>query len=459
MGLWAIEYQLANAAPEYVFEWLKSNVAKEPNWDNGRNKLENSLLARNDKLVNLGLALYGEIPSVGFKLFQSDDSVIRRATLSGRSVRSILGRSWVLNDDVIPVLLEEEKQRKESESENDNSDDGEITLLHELLGNSFVPSELLTAIYEKTEPFSDVDDDLWIDLVSMTVRNERLSTPYSSVWMDGFDQYKYETVFSAAWRLFRVFPVNRRAASILSSLSDRLVSDSPNDVEALEVADRWRPDDGKEQGAYSLARASLVKLISNHSREFKDLKNHEDLALRQGYYSSLSWPEPGDVADGFERDGKNFLDSALYNNAFYAREETRSALRTACWDAPDKHSRMDYPNYFNVREKQLSAEYPEWFEDSWSGELPFEQIEDPEERREKRLEYLNTQVAELRKTIIGYKEEYQEASEFGEDSTLNELRLELQLIGELLGKLYQKSSFSWTWLAAGIALGFILGRY
>ena len=28
MELWAIKYQLVNAAPEYVFEWLKHNVVE-----------------------------------------------------------------------------------------------------------------------------------------------------------------------------------------------------------------------------------------------------------------------------------------------------------------------------------------------------------------------------------------------------------------------------------------------
>ena len=112
MELWAIKYQLVNAAPEYVFEWLKNNVVeKHTLGDEKRDQLENSLLSRNEKLINLSLALYGEVPSVGYSLFKSDDPIIKRAALSGRSVRPIfLDESWVLNDDVLPALLEEERQ-------------------------------------------------------------------------------------------------------------------------------------------------------------------------------------------------------------------------------------------------------------------------------------------------------------------------------------------------------------
>lgn len=456
MELWAIEYQLVNAAPEYVFEWLKNNVVEKHTFlDEDRDQLENSLLSRNEKLINLGLALYGEVPSVGYTLFKSGDPIIKRAALSGRSVGPVfLDESWVLNDDVIPALLEEERQNNQSES----SDDG-ITPLNNLLNNKFLPSEILEAVYEKSGHFSDVDENLWISLVAMTARNERLSTPYSSTWMDGYDEYRYNAVFSSAWRLFREFPVNKRAASVLSYLSDRLVPHSPHDMNVLDVIDRWRSSDEKDDEIYSYVRTALVKIIGNYSDEFKELKNHDDLAIRKGYYANLRWAEPDEVSDGFDKDGKEFLDSAIYNDSFFKSGEARSALSQACWDAPDEHSTMDYPNYFNSRVEHLFAKHPEWFENSRTGELPFEEIQDADVRREKRLEYLNAQVAELHKALLGDKDEYQESNEFGKNSVLNDLRLELQQIGEHLGKLYHKNSFSWGWLAAGIALGLIIGKF
>ena len=456
MELWVVEYQLVNATSEFVFEWLKNNVVEKHSLgDEKRDQLENALLSRNDKLINLGLSLYGEVPSIGYRLFQSGDSIIKRAALSGRSVRPIfLDASWVLNDDVIPVLLEEEKKNNQSEN-----DDNEITLLHELLNNKFLPPAILEALYEKSGHFSIVDEDLWINLVAMSARNERLSTPYSSTWMDGYDEYKYNAVFSSAWRLFKEFPVNERAANVLSYLSDRLVPYRPHEMKALDVIDRWRSNGEKDDDIYSDVRTALVKIISKNTNEFKDLKNHGDLAIRKGYYANLSWAKPDDVSDGFDKDGNEFLDSAFYNDSFFTSEVIRSALNKACWDAPDEHSRLDYPNFFNCRVEYLSAKHPEWFKDSWSGELPFEEIEDADERREKRLEYLNKQVAELHKALLGDKDEYQESNEFSENSILNDLRLELQQIGEHLGKLYQKSSFSWGWLAAGVALGLIIGKY
>lgn len=457
MKLWAVEYQLVNAAPEYVFEWLKNNVIENHQFgDDDRTSLEQSLLARNNKLINLALALYGEVPSIGYGLFNTNDPVIKQAALSGRSLRPIfLDKSWAFNNDVIPALIEDEMQQ----SENGAAYDGK-TLLHELLNNKFIPSNLLEAAYEKSGPFSEIDEDLWIKIVAMTARNERLTTPYSSTWMDGYDEYKYNSVFSAGWGLFCEFPVNKRAASVLSYLSDRLVPYSPyKPKQVMDVIDRWRSANKDEDESYSYVRTALVKLITNNENTLKELKSHPDLALRKGYYANFHFETSSEITEGFEADGNHFLDAALYNDSIFKNEEIRNTLKRACWNAPDEYSRMDYPNYFLVRAELMMSKYPEWFKDSWSGEIPFEEIKDSEERREKRLIYLNSQVAELHKALLGEKKEHQETNEFGENNVLHDLRAALQQIGEHLGVIHQKISFSWGWIIASAALGFFIGRY
>jgi hypothetical protein len=153
-------------------------------------------------LINLGLALYGEVPSVGYSLFKSDDLIIKRATLSGRSIRPrFRKKSWALNDDVIPALLEEERKNEQFETD----DDG-ITFLHEFLSNKFLPSKILVPVYEKPAYFSDVDESLWISMVEMSARNEWLSIPFNSTWMDGYEdyeEYRYNAVFKSDWCLLK----------------------------------------------------------------------------------------------------------------------------------------------------------------------------------------------------------------------------------------------------------------
>jgi hypothetical protein len=461
MELWAVEYKLSNASQEYVFDWLKENQVEEPTWGNDRKKLEESLLARNDNLINLGLALYSGEPAIGYKLYRSGDSVLRRAVLSGRTIRGRAANSWVISDDVIPDLIEAERQRAASDKHDDFFDDDGISLLHELLQNPSIPDHLLEAVFKKSDPFSDLDDDLWVNFVYMTCKNKRISTPYSETWMDGYAEYKYNAVFYAGWKLFREFPVSYYAASVLSRLFEKLHPET-HDIDFFEIMERWRSDDKEEEMAYSEVRSSLVRAIPKHSNEFKGLENSEDLALRRGYYRNVSNVKYEDVAVWFERDGKEFLDSALFYNAgFFKNEDVRGALRQACWDTPDKHSRMDYPNYFNITEEGLTAEHPEWFKDSWSEEIPFDEIKDPDERREKRLEYLSSQVSDLKKTLVGDKDEdeYPKPPEFDVRSAFDYLGSELAQLSLHLQNLYQKSSFSWGTLTAGLFIGYILAIF
>ena len=452
MKLWAIEYQLVNAAPEYVFEWLKNNVLKSHSLsDENREQLEKSLLVRNHKLINLGLALYGEVASVGYLLFKSDDLTIKRAALSGRSVRPFLGESWVFNNDVIPNLLEQEKQNKKPETISDDK-----TLLHELLSNKFLPTKVLENVYNKSGNFSDVDDDLWITMVAMSARNERLATPNNSNWIDGSAMSEYDAVFSAAWRLFKVFPVNKKAAYVLSDLSDQLVPNRPNNMKVLDVIERWRSNDKDEDETYSNVRTALVKIIGWYSKEFKSLKDHPDLALRRGYYANLHLVKPEDVFDGFNKGGNDFLSSAIDNDSFYKNEETRNALEQACEDAPDEYPATHYRYFFNSNAEYLFSKHPEWFKESWS-EIPrFEEIEDITERQEKRLAYLNTQVAELYKTLIN-EEEDEEPSESNHNDI--NLLMKFEEITKHLNKLHNNRSFSWGYLIIGVMLGFIIGKY
>jgi hypothetical protein len=448
--VWQTEYQLLNSSPEFVFDWLKSNLRGKVQvrfGEGGRDELEEKLLAKSNPLINLGLALYAESSSVGYQLYQSGDDVIKKASLSGRSVLpDFLDDSWIVNDDVIPSLL------------NGDLSEGKSQLLGAALENENLPDGILESLFDKTELFSEVDDDTWLRLIVLSSKNKRLSTPYSSIRMDGYDEYKYKAVFTSAWKLFERAPVTKRAATVLERISHCLVPESPHDMNVLDVVERWRSTVEKEEEYYSYVRTALIRLLRGYDDEFNGLKEHDDLALRKGYYSFMRNVKVEDVQEGFEKDGKDFLDAAIYNDAFFQKGDTRSALSRACWDAPDEHSNMDYPNYYKGRESHLSEIYPEWFKDDWSGELPFEEIQDPEVRKEKRLEYLNTQVAELHKALLGDKTEYQEANEFGESSMMNDLANELREIGRQLGLIYNQKSFSWGWVIASLAVGFIIGK-
>lgn len=428
MEQWALEYQLVNASPEFVFEWLKEKTEEEQ-YGVDREGLEKLLLARNDKLINLGLALFCKTPDVGYKLFsgarttvvvtsnetseQPQDSAIKKAALSGRSVKDSYSAGWLINEDVLPKLLSGWDEE----------------LLRVLLSNPSIPDEILIDIFERNGVFKDLSKDKWVLLVGWVGSNERLAVPYSSTWMDGYGEYLYEKVFTSAWQLFEVFPLNKAAARVLEFLSEKLVVCVPSGMDVMDVVKRWgSPDNSEDEEAFAGVREALIKLVETHSGEFKKLKDSDDLAVRKGYYGNMKRIKPQDVKACFEKDGSNFLDAALYNKSFFSCEEVREALKEACWSVPDKNSMMDYPNYFNVHREALESKHPEWFQDNVDGSLPFEKIEDPHERLEKRVEYLSKQVNDIHRSLLVPDDNGYEEEEVQKNNALEGIQKDLQTI-------------------------------
>ena len=139
MDAWAVKYQLLNSSAEYVFEWLKSKSNEEnelPDFiSDDREVLECALLARGDDLINLGLAFFCLSPLVGFQLYKNGDYSIKRAALSGLSVKRVLGHEeWVLESSALPEII--------SRFEEGNSDD-DFNLIRAAISNKNIPDEVL----------------------------------------------------------------------------------------------------------------------------------------------------------------------------------------------------------------------------------------------------------------------------------------------------------------------------
>jgi len=440
MKQWAAKYLLEHSEPALVFEWLKNNQIKERDiLGESRDELEEALLGRKDPVINLGLALYGSDTKVGEKLYREGNESIKRAVLSGSTVSpGLLARSWIVK--LLPAIL--------TEWNDDN--------LAELFSNNLIPDDVLVELFERKEPYDSLADEKWVLLCGYASSNDRLSTPYDSNWMDGWDEYKYELVFTSAWWLFDKFPRTPLAANILIGFGDKLVARAPHDMEVMAVIEKWNTElDHDNADLFAMTRSYLANLIPSFDDKFKTLKESDDLALRQAYYRNLQYPKPDDIKQGFEKDGEKYIDSALYNESIFANEDAREALSKACWDAPDENSYMDLPNLFNARSEYWASKHPEWFKDEWSGELPFDEIENQDERIEKRIEYINTQINDIHKNLLGKSDEYDEDSE---QNTIDYLKSELEAIAQLLVKIYNRNSVAWGWVIAGIAIGYIIAR-
>jgi len=79
---------------------------------------------------------------------------------------------------------------------------------------------LLVALFEQKSPFDNLDNEYFLTLISYASQNSRLTEEYKSVWMDGFDEYRYNLVFTSAWKLFESLDVNIKSAVVLSRIGD-----------------------------------------------------------------------------------------------------------------------------------------------------------------------------------------------------------------------------------------------
>jgi hypothetical protein len=203
-------------------------------------------------------------------------------------------------------------------------------------------------------------------------------------------------------------------------------------------------------------------LIQPYTSEFKELVKSNDVGYRISFYNRVSSISPENLIEWYEKDDEVFLDCATQNKFFFKDSNVRNTLNKLCWDHPDERSSMDYPNYFKVTEERLMSEHPEWFKDSWSGEIPFDEIEDPDERKERRLKYLSSQVSDLKKAIVGDEDVYedtQDPNEFDVRSAFTNIAVQVDLLNSQLQEFYRGNSFSWGTLLAGLVVGFIVASY
>lgn len=398
MDAWAVKYQLLNSSAEYVFEWLKSKADEKCKSSNflseDRDDLECALLARNESLINLGLALFCLSPSVGFQLYKSGDHTIKRAVLSGLSLSESLEKfghkAWIITESVIPELI--------SRVERNNSDD-DFQLISSVFGNKNIPDDILLSLYKKEGLFSNVSDELWLDLLWSSINNPRIATTYEGYTSDvfgGFDEYRYNEVFHAAWALYELLPVTPGNAMFLGLLSARLVPEA----HALNIQDLVEKWVGSDEHYFFDARKNLVKTLGHYSDGFKALRDSSDLALRVGFYENLKHPSLSDFQTYLDLDGERFLMEAVCNNSFYCKEELRYALSSACSDIADPDSVISLSEKYCANLNKFKSLSPDSFFDcEFEEELPFDVIDDVQVRAEVGVRYLRYKISKFSSRI------------------------------------------------------------
>ncbi len=242
------EFWLVHADANIVFSWLRKNKPEKKRafLESERDEIETRLIERDEPLINLGLALYGNRKETGLTLINKNKKILQKAVLSGTTVRPHLLESWVTESGTLKKLVESYDK----------------DLLSAFLSNELIEDDVIVNLYERKEPFHNLSDEQWYELLWYSSYNRRLSTPYSETWMDGFDEYSYGRVFDAAWKLFEKLPVNEKTARLLACLGEMLVPDAPHDMDVMETIARWNVEtDSKVIDSFESCRYELANLI------------------------------------------------------------------------------------------------------------------------------------------------------------------------------------------------------
>jgi hypothetical protein len=358
---------LSQCTPEKAYDWLTTNKISFTDLQKSastkytmieeRKILEYILLRRKNQLIDLGLAQFGCTPTILRKVFERGTSGTRCAVLSN-------------------IFLIHESLFKEAPSINIEKVvfEGRQHELRALAQNPYLPDDYYINLLNKNDYFSKVSDLNYQFLLMYFSDNPRLATKYDDLFLDGYADYKYNKVFTEAWRLTITAPITQEWASLLYRLLSKAIL-PVGFTEKEEAIERWKIDNPKreeEKDYYAGPSFNLRSRLADLLDADEKLMASPDLALRQSFYRRFQPLRFPDWTHFLERDGEDFVQEALENKNLWRNTHERRRLHETTWDCPDPSSHMDFPNIFRYREKAYREQYPEWFQeedDEYSSEL------------------------------------------------------------------------------------------
>jgi hypothetical protein len=201
----AQEY-LTLASPESVYTWLLSNAGEPTNiYDSPfSNELLSALLARNDGLVNLGVASVATDPEILKELWKSNNLAIRTAIAGNiyrdRGFLAIWPYKWTEPEELTAAL-----------------EDANPEFVRAWCTNPGLARDTLTAALSKTGIYEHLSEGKWMAVVYWALQNSNLQTPrkWERFSIDGYGEYQEGRPFTAAWSLLITLPNRREYASLI----------------------------------------------------------------------------------------------------------------------------------------------------------------------------------------------------------------------------------------------------
>jgi hypothetical protein len=388
-----LEAQLAASTADRVFEWLQARAGRPKDSPSDTDpQVEKSLLARNEPLINLGLAQYGIEDDTVKTLFNSIDPAFRPALrLAVLSNQALVTHQAYHTGNLTEALIGHRRNAGEWLPELSNEE------LQALFKNPTLDDNFLIDFLEQKTGWHELDERRQMFVLRALAKNPRMTAHYDNLIMDGYAEYKHSAVFSAAWQLAGLVPVTIQWCWALYELLRQTTPDSMM-KEPLEVAKRWFPDPSDEKvtaaeasrlesgdlGSFGLLREEIARLAvqgSSAGAKLDVLLTHEDLPVRLAgcRYGRLTEAQ---ITAAVARDPKFVFGEVVRNEWLWSRAATREILKDLAWKQPDPRSYMDAPNMYRYMEAEFRKKQPAWFKDEDEAQEPVDEDSLPATRGE-----------------------------------------------------------------------------
>jgi len=236
---------IKNAPAEVVFKELQRLTADR--LSSLSEDLELELLSRDEPLINIALGLFGDNLEVVKQLYETDCIDTKVACLSGRSIAQ-----W-------PLWCADRRVDYYKQVLSELVSTWDRRLLVALFSNNSISQDVLLGLYEKREPYKDLDNDAWLDLITLTAGAKCLHQEFG-LYSDPSSEYEYNKLLRAIWQLYNTVDSNERNARMLFPLTRDLEPAIPDGMNILEVQEKWSIEESDEYSHVRYAREALARL-------------------------------------------------------------------------------------------------------------------------------------------------------------------------------------------------------
>ncbi len=358
-----LEEELLTSPPDRVFDWFKSRSITDGKIRENEldSEVELKLLARKERLIDLAIGYYGIHEEAIRVLFKKAREENNEAVILACLSNTVISKAGVSYPNFPEDLLDSDVDKLEWFKGITKKQ------IYALFKNSGIDDSFLEEYLEGSDYWKVIDDDRRVQSLAALCRNPRLQKKYEGM-MDGYAEYKFNSVYVACWNLAKTLPVTQAYANVLGELLSKIVDDR-YEFDSLVVSKRWIiKDENKKEtkkqflNGFESVRYAIYRDIIKNSKSNRDSFSNEDIAYRACAYSKLLITED-EIRSAYKKDKLLAIQYISDNLGVWRYEKYREVLSEICWDADTKYNNnyMDCANMYNWKEEDLKEKHPDWF--------------------------------------------------------------------------------------------------